>query len=65
MATYSINIKYTKRDKSLDNADLIAIILNNIFKSLKRHIINVDKIIDPKEKLFLWEHMIISNNIYI
>ena len=65
-STKKSSTKYIPNEiRDLDNADLIAIILNNIFKSFKRHIINVDEIIDPNEKLLLWEHLIISNNIYI
>ena len=65
-STIKSSTKYIPNEiRDLDNADLIAIILNNIFKSFKRHIINVDEIIDPNEKLLLWEHLIISNNIYI
>ena len=64
--TKKSSTRYIQNDiRDLNNADLIDIILNNIFKSFKKHIIIRNEIIDTDQKLLLWNNLILNNNIYI
>ena len=65
-STKKSSTRYIPNDiRDLDNADLINIILNNIFKSFKKHNINKSEIIEQNEKLLLWNNLTLNNNIYV
>ena len=64
--TKKSSTKYIPNDiRDLDDQDLIDVILNNILKSFKRHIIDKNETIDYNEKLLLWNNLLLNNNIYI
>ena len=57
--------KYTPNEiRDLDDEDLINNILKNILQSFKKHKININEIVDPNEKLLLWDNLEFNNEIY-
>ena len=57
--------KYTPNEiRDLDDEDLINNILKNILKSFKKHKINKNELLDPNEKLLLWNNLEYNNEIY-
>ena len=65
-STKKSSTKYIPNEiRDLDDADLIDIILKNIFNSFKRHIIDSNEIIDSEEKLLLWNKLKLNNDIYL
>ena len=50
--------------RDIDDKNLINIVLNNMIKNFKKHIIKENEILDMNEKLLLWNNLIKRNNIY-
>ena len=49
--------------RDIDDKNLIDIVLNNMVKNFKKHIIKGNDILDINEKLLLWNNLIKRNNI--
>ena len=63
--TKKYSTKYAPYEiRDIDDKNLIDIVLNNMVKNFKKHIIKENEILDMNEKLLLWNNLIKRNNIY-
>ena len=63
--TKKYSTKYAPYEiKDIDDENLMDIVLNNMIKNFKKHIIKENEILDMNEKLLLWNNLIKRNNIY-